>query len=160
MGNCERLCAISRGLDSQPRRIRRRPRPCAEETFSRVPTWPARKKEHAARISDAAGRKPDQRRQWNRERKWMIRDWNQPAHSKVKRHRQLRMTGWTTRRLHDDAENRERPNDSENSRATDAAKRTQRERRICPCDEQKNRGMIQHTQNGFRARLRPCVVKR
>ena len=45
MGNCERLCAISRGLDSQPRRIRRRPCRCAEETFSRVPAWPARKNE-------------------------------------------------------------------------------------------------------------------
>src|SRR2546430_11511449 len=38
-------CARYRGLDSQPRRIRRRPGRCTEETFSRVPTWPARKNE-------------------------------------------------------------------------------------------------------------------
>src|SRR6202171_5866628 len=70
------------------------------------------------------------------------------------------MTRWTARRLHDNAKNRERPNDSENRRATNAAKRTQRERRVCSSDQQENGGMIEHTQNGFRARLRPRVIKR
>lgn len=70
------------------------------------------------------------------------------------------MTRWTARRLHDNAKNRERPNNSENRRATNAAKRTQRERRVCSGDQQENRGMIEHTQNGFCARLRPCVIKR
>src|SRR5439155_15412473 len=70
------------------------------------------------------------------------------------------MTRWTARRLHDNAKNRARPNDSENGGATSIEKRTQRERRICPSDQQENGGMIEHTQNGFRARLRPRVVER
>src|ERR1700693_1116421 len=70
------------------------------------------------------------------------------------------MTRWTARRLHDNAKNRARPNDSENRGATSIAKRTQRERRICPSDQQENGGMIEHTQNGFRTRLRPRVIKR
>src|SRR5262245_37606936 len=107
-----------------------------------VPTAFADKEKNAAGISDSTGHQPGQTRRRHVQNQWPERDQNQPAHSQVERHRKLLSLLGAVDAFQNDTEDRERPNECEDRPAPRAAERPEREWRISPGDEQKNRRMV------------------
>src|SRR2546430_17655167 len=64
------------------------------------------------------------------------------------------------RHFHNYAEDRQCPDESENGPAPYPAEWTEGERRVRPCDQEKDRRMIEHLENAFCAWPRPGMAKR
>ena len=114
--------------------------------------------QQAGRVGDAAGKKPDHCFQGNGQDERTDDDENDPAHPKIKNERQFFQPD-AGPEFYDHADDSKHPNQQEHGPAPRTAERTERERRISPGDQQKNRGMIGDLECAFPPCLRPGVIQ-